>query len=575
MRCCVGSSILTAIVACLAFGLAACGPRVQPADLVLTNGHVATVDPAHPVAEAIAIRGDRIEAVGTTREIKAYIGQKTEVVDLAGRFAMPGFIESHAHFTGVGAAKMQLELMKTRTWDEIASMVAEAAKKAKPGEWILGRGWHQEKWDRRPVHAVEGFPTHELLTEAAPNNPVLLTHASGHAVVVNAKAMELAGITRKTPNPPGGQIVKDEKGNPTGVFKETASGLLRKALADARARRTPEQVSADADREVELASREFLSKGITTVHDAGASFDTIDRYKRFAEKGTLGVRLYVMVDEDEARDTAKLAKYRMVGAAGNHLTVRAIKAYIDGALGSRGAWLLEPYADLASSAGLNVRSIQELSETARVAIENDYQLCIHAIGDRGNRETLNVYEAAFKAHPDKKDLRWRIEHAQHLAASDIPRFGQLGVIASMQGIHCTSDAPYVLARLGAQRAEEGAYVWQKLMKTGAVVANGTDAPVEEVDPLPGYYALATRKEKNGEVFYGDQKMSRAEALKAYTLNGAYAGFEEGLKGQLASGKLADITVLSADITKVPDEEIQKAQVVYTIVGGKVVYPFPK
>jgi predicted amidohydrolase YtcJ len=573
MRCSVGSWMAASVVSSLALTCGACGPRVEPADLVLTNGRVATVDPAKPVVEALAVRGDRVVAVGSSRDIKAYIGQKTEVIDLAGRFAMPGFIESHAHFTGVGSAKMQLELMKTRTWDDIVAMVADAAKKTKPGEWIVGRGWHQEKWDRKPAQTVEGFPTHELLSKAAPDNPVVLTHASGHATIANAKAMELAGITRKTANPAGGQIVRDAKGDATGVFKETASGLVRKAYGEARARRTPDQVSADSDREVELADREFLSKGITSVHDAGASFETIDRYKRFAEGGKLGVRLYVMVDEDAAADTARLQKYRMVGAANNHLTVRAIKAYMDGALGSRGAWLLEPYADLPTSAGLNVRPIEQLSETATRAIENDYQLCIHAIGDRANRETLNLYEAALKAHPDKKDPRWRIEHAQHIAAPDIARFGQLGVIASMQGIHCTSDAPYVLARLGPQRAEEDAYVWQKLMKTGAVVANGTDAPVEEVDPLPGYYALVTRKEKNGQVFYGEQRMSRDEALKAYTLNGAYAAFEEALKGQLAPGRLADITVLSTDITKAPEEDIQKAQVVYTIVGGRVLYPF--
>jgi predicted amidohydrolase YtcJ len=544
---------------------------VEPADLVLTNGRVATVDADQPTAEAIAVRGDRIEAVGTSRAIKAYIGQKTEVIDLAGRFAMPGFIESHAHFTGVGAAKMQLELMKTRNWDEIVGMVAEAARKARPGEWIVGRGWHQEKWDRRLDHAVEGFPTHALLSQAAPDNPVVLTHASGHATIANAKAMELGDVTRKTPDPPGGHIVRDEKGVPTGVFTETASGLVRRPYGAARSRRTPEQVSADADREVELAAKEFLAKGVTSIHDAGASFDTIDRYRRFAEAGTLGVRLYVMVDEGAARDPGQLKKHRVVGAANNHLTVRAIKAFIDGALGSRGAWLLEPYADLPGSTGLNVRPLDQLAETARRAIENDYQLCIHAIGDRANRETLNLYEATFRANPDRKDPRWRIEHAQHIAAPDVARFSQLGVIAAMQGIHCTSDAPYVLARLGPQRAEEDAYVWQRLMKSGAVVANGTDAPVEEVDPLPGYHALVTRRQKNGEVFYGDQRMTRQEALKAYTFNGAYAAFEEGLKGQLKPGRLADITVLSADITQVPEEEIQKARVSYTIVGGKVLF----
>ena len=557
--------------ACLVLGTPGCGPRVEPADLVLTNGHVATVDSAKPAAEAMAVRDGKVEAVGTVAEIKAYIGQKTEVIDLAGRFAMPAFTEAHAHFMEVGEAKLNLELMKARNWDEIVAMVAEAAKKAQPGEWILGRGWHQEKWDHVPAGAVEGFPTHELLSKAAPNNPVLLTHASGHATIANAKAMALAGVTRKTPSPPGGEILKDRAGNPIGVFRERASGLIGKALSADRAKRTPEQVDADAVREVEMADREYISKGIVSVTDAGVGFETVDLYKKLAEQGKLNVRLYVMLNESSAKLAPNLAKYRMIDAANNHLTVRSIKRLMDGALGSRGAWLLEPYADLSTSTGLNTVAPEEMKETARLAIENGFQLCTHAIGDRANRETLNVYEEAFKAHPDKTDVRWRIEHAQHVNVADIPRFGALGVIASMQGLHCTSDAPYVLARLGAQRAEEGAYVWQKLMKSGAIIANGTDAPVEAPDPLPGYYALVTRKQKNGQVFYGDQKMTRDEALRAYTYNGAYAAFEETTRGSLTPGKLADIIVLSADITTIPEEEIQKQDVLYTIVGGKIAY----
>jgi predicted amidohydrolase YtcJ len=564
-------SALLLVAALPVLGTSGCGAHVDPADLVLTNGHIATVDPATPAAEAIAVRGDKVVAVGSVAEMKAYIGQKTEVIDLAGRFAMPAFNEAHAHFMGVGQAKLQLDLTKARTWDEIVAMVADAAKNAQPGEWILGRGWHQEKWDHRPAGAVEGFPTHDLLSKAAPNNPVLLTHASGHATVANARAMALAGVTRKTPNPPGGEIVKDRAGNPIGVFKEQASGLVGRALSEARAKRTPEQVEADAVREVQMADREYISKGIVSVTDAGVGFDTVDLYKKLAEQGRLNVRLYVMLNESSAKLAGNLAKYRMIDAADSHLTVRSIKRLMDGALGSRGAWLLEPYTDLPSSSGLNTVAPEEMKETVRLAIENDFQVATHAIGDRANRETLNVYEETFKAHPDKKDLRWRIEHAQHISAADITRFGALGVIASMQGIHCTSDAPYVLERLGAQRAEEGAYVWQKLMKSGAVVANGTDAPVEATDPLPGIYALVTRKLKNGTVFYGDQRMSREEALKAYTYNGAYAAFEEKTRGSLTPGKLADITVLSADITKAPEEEIQKAQVLYTIVGGKVKY----
>jgi predicted amidohydrolase YtcJ len=251
--------------------------------------------------------------------------------------------------------------------------------------------------------------------------------------------------------------------------------------------------------------------------------------------------------------------------------VRAIKRLADGALGSRTAWLLAPYADLKTSTGLNTYTMADLAETARIALAHDLQLCTHAIGDRANREVLNVYETVFKAHPDKKDLRWRIEHAQHIAAADIPRFGRLGVIAAMQAVHATSDAPYVLARLGPQRAEEGAYVWQKLMKSGAIVCNGTDVPIEEVDPIACFYSSVSRKLKGGSVFYSDQRMSREEALKSYTLNAAHSGFEENSKGSLKPGKLADITVLSKDILTIPEDEIPTAVVKYTIIGGKVMY----
>jgi hypothetical protein len=539
--------------------------------MVLHNGKIATVDAAKPHAEAIAIRGDVIAAVGTNEEIERYIGESTQVIDLAGMLAVPGLIEGHGHFTGLGEAKMNLDLTRAANWDEITAMVAEAVKKTKPGDYILGRGWHQEKWDRKPSPAVEGFPVHDSLSRISPVNPVLLTHASGHATFANSKAMALAGITRRTPNPPGGEILHDSRGNPIGIFRETASGLLRKAYAEVRSKRTPEEVQAEARKVVELAVKECLSKGITTFHDAGASFETIDLYRKIAEEGALGIRLWVMIREDNKSLESNLAKYRMIDSGGKHLTVRAIKVTLDGALGSRGAWLLEPYADSATSTGLNTVRIEDLKQTARLAIQNDVQLCVHAIGDRANRETLNVYEEAFLAFPDKKDLRWRIEHAQHLNASDIPRFGALGVIPAMQGIHCTSDAPYVPARLGPQRAEEGAYVWQKLMKTGAIISNGTDTPVEDINPIASYHATVSRKLKDGSVFYADQRMSRDEALKSYTWNAAYSGFEENGKGSLSPGKLADITVLSKDILTIPEDEIPTASVKYTIVGGRVMY----
>lgn len=561
-------AVLTLAIA----GHTACsGPRVEPATLVLRHGKIVTVDERTPEVQALAARGDTIVAVGTDEEIAPYIGPSTEVIDLGGRLAIPGFIESHGHFTGVGQAKMSLNLMHVKNWDEVVQMVAEAVKRAKPGEWILGRGWHQEKWDKTPEPNVEGFPTHESLSKVSPDNPVLLTHASGHATFANAKAIELAGITARTPNPPGGEILRDRRGNPIGVFRETASGLVRRAQAAAREKMTPEEREAEARRAIELADEEVVSKGVTTFHDAGSGFDTIDRFKQMVDEGRLRVRLWVMVRASNEELREKLDRYRLIGYGNRHLTVRAIKVTSDGALGSRGAWLLAPYSDLPSSTGLNTTPMASIRETAAIAIEKGFQLCIHAIGDRANREVLNVYEETFKAHPDKKNLRWRIEHAQHLSAADIPRFGQLGVIASMQGIHCTSDAPYVIARLGPERAEEGAYVWQKLMKTGAIIANGTDAPVEDVDPIASYYASVSRKLADGSVFYPDQRMSRLEALRSYTINGAYAAFEEDVKGSLTVGKLADVTVLSKDILSIPEDEIPTAKVVYTIIGGRIVY----
>jgi predicted amidohydrolase YtcJ len=537
------------------------------ADLVLTNGKVVTVDDKIPEARALAVLGGKIIAVGTEKDIKRHIGVQTQVIDLKGALAIPGIIESHGHFTGLGASKMILDLTKARSWDEIVALVGEAAKTAKPGEWIQGRGWHQEKWDKAPEPNIDGLPLHDALSKAAPANPVLLEHASGHSSLANAKAMELSGITAKTPDPKGGQIIRDAKGDPIGAFLETAQGLIRVR----EPRLSPEEARARERREVELAARECLRNGVTTFHDAGASFRTIDLYKQMAEEGTLGVRLYVMIGEGLPALKAKGAAYRMIGAVDNHLTVRAVKRFMDGALGSHGAWLLEPYADLPSSTGLNTDPIPGLKETARFAIENGFQLCIHAIGDRANREVLDIYEDAFKSHPDKKDARWRVEHAQHLSPADIPRFGRLGVIAAMQAIHCTSDGPWVLKRLGEKRAAEGAYVWQKLLASGAVISNGTDVPVEPIDPISCFYAAVTRKMKDGTAFFPDQRMSRMEALRAYTINGAFAAFEEGIKGSLTPGKLADITVLSKDILTCPEEEIRTAEVLATIVGGKILF----
>ena len=553
------------------FGLAMGQPAVEPATMVLRNGKIVTVDSTMPEAQAIAVRGDRIAAVGSNEAIQRYIGPSTQVIDLKGQLAIPGLVESHGHFMGLGQSKMTLDLMDVKDWNEIVSMVGAAAKQAKPGEWILGRGWHQEKWATVPKPNVEGFPMHDALSKVSPNNPVMLTHASGHASFVNAAAMAAANITGSTQNPSGGEILKDAKGQPIGLLRETASGIAGRALEAWRAKKTTAERDLDARRQIDLAVKAALEAGITSFHDAGSNFSTLDVIKRAANDGALGIRLWVMVRDSNENLAAKLGQYRAIGLNQNHLTIAAIKVVADGALGSRGAWMLDPYSDSPSSVGLPTNSPESIAQTSRIALEHDVQLCVHAIGDRANREVLNVYERAFKARPEQKDFRWRIEHAQHISAADIPRFGQLGVIPAMQAIHATSDAPYVLARLGAKRADEGAYVWQKLMKSGAIIANGTDVPVERIDPMANFHATITRKTKDGSVFYGDQKMSRAEALKSYTWNGAYAAKEETIKGSLTAGKLADITVLSQDIMSIPEDQIPSTQVVYTIVGGKVAY----
>jgi hypothetical protein len=550
------------------FFLSAAAILAQPADLVLRNGKIVTMNPAAPAAQAIAVRGDKITALGPDSAAQRWIGPNTKVIDLHGQLAIPGFIEGHGHFTGVGEFRMGLDLREARTWDDIVAQVARAVQQAKPGQWIVGRGWHQSKWTVPPTPNVEGFPLHASLDKVSPNNPVVLTHASGHASFVNGKALELAGVTAHTPNPSGGEILKDAKGNPTGLLRERASGVISPARAAYEAKRTAADRREELNKAITLAIDESLSKGITTFEDAGSPFSTIDVLKKMSDDHQLRMRIWMMARVPNDQLAANMDRYRTIG---DYFTVRGVKRAIDGALGSRGAWLLAPYTDKPESSGLNTDDPADIRKTAELAIQHNYQLCVHAIGDRANRETLNIFEETFKAHPEKKDLRWRVEHAQHINAADIPRFGQLGVLAMMQGVHCTSDAPYVLLRLGPQRAEEGAYVWQKLMKSGAIIGNGTDAPVEDVSPLASFYASVSRKLKDGTVFYPDQRMSREEALKSYTLNNAYAAFEEKTKGSLEAGKFADITVLSRDIMTIPEDEIMATDIVYTIVGGKVAF----
>ena len=553
--------------------------NAAPADLVLRNGKIVTMDSANPQGQAVAITGDKITAVGSDADIQKYVGPSTKVIDLQGHLAIPGFNESHGHFMGLGESLTELKLMGVPTWQDIAQMVAAAAKTAKPGAWIQGRGWHQEKWSKSPGRVVKGFQTNDLINQAAPNNPVVLGHASGHALIANDVALKLAGIGPSTPNPPGGEIIKDESGKPTGVLVDGAQGLLRRALAKSLAQRTPDEQKADFRNQVHLAVANALENGVTTFQDMGESFATIDAIKQMVDEGDMPIRLYILVSQGEVRpdNVAALTSHRVIDYGNGHLTVRAIgEITADGALGSRSAWMLKPYDDDPTNTGLNVTTMPRIKEIAELGLANGYQISVHAIGDRANRETLDTFEQVFNEHHVKSDtLRWRIEHAQHLNPSDIPRFGKMGVVASMQGIHECSDAPYVLPRLGMQRAEEGAYVWQKLWKTGAVVTNGTDVPVEDISPIASFHCSVTRyRVGTDSAFFADQKLSREQALQTYTTNGAFVAFQEKENGSLAPGKWADITVLSRDIMTVPADSILGAKALYTIVGGKVAYTAP-
>lgn len=548
----------------------ACGTDKPSADLIIINGTVATVDSTNTIAEAIAIKDGKILFVGTNSEVNSYKGDSTKIIDADGNFVMPGFIDSHAHFLGLGKSKQILDLKEANNFDEVVAAVAEAAENTLPGEWITGRGWHQEKWDPVPNENVNGYPYHDQLSAASPLNPVYLTHASGHAIIANAKAMELAGVTSETPNPPGGNIVKDSTGRLTGVFEENAEELITKVYQDYRSKLSNEQLIQEKIDAYLLAAQECLSKGITTLYDAGSTFEEIDLLKNLVDSNKISVRLNLMISAGNEELKNKAKDYRIIGYGDNHLTVRAVKKYIDGALGSRGAWLLSPYEDDTTNTGLNVTPLSELKETTEICLENDLQMCTHAIGDRGNREILNIYEEAYNKS-DNKDLRWRIEHAQHLSNSDIPRFAELRIIPSMQGVHCTSDAVFVEKRLGTYRSREGAYAWRKLIDTGATICNGTDAPVEDVSPIACFYSSVTRMLPDETTFYPEQKMTREEALRSYTINGAFAAFEEDIKGSLEKGKLADIVILSNNLLTCEDRQIPNTKVLYTIVGGKVLY----
>jgi predicted amidohydrolase YtcJ len=551
---------------------AAAALAAEPADLVLRGGPIVTIDERQPEVEALAVRGSWIVAAGKAAEIEPLIGPKTRVIELAGRMAMPGLIEGHGHFLSLGDSKRKLDLSQARSYDEIVALVANATETTPKGQWIVGRGWHQGKWTAPPAPDVQGYPTHAALSRQTPDHPVLLTHGTGHMVFANAKALELAGVNKGTAEVAGGEILRDDGGQPTGVFRENAMRLVRRAYDRALRERSAEQLRAELAECARLASEECLQHGVTSFQDAGSSLADADFLRSLAAEGQLPVRLWLMLNGGNDELAANLAKCRAVTSGDSYLTIRGIKRMADGALGTHGAWLLAPYDDLPQSTGNNTLPMSALERTADLAIEHNYQLCVHAIGDRANREVLDVFERAFAKHKVKgSDLRWRIEHAQHLDPADIPRFKQLGVIASMQANHATSDGPFVVARLGERRAKSGAYAWRSLLDAGATVINGTDVPVERVDPLACFFSSVTRRMASGEPFFAEQAMTRAEALRSYTASAAFAAFEDQTKGTLAAGKLADIVVLSNDLRKVADNEIPRTKVDFTIVGGKIAF----
>jgi len=537
----------------------------QTADLVLENAVVHTVDARMPRAEAIAIRGGVVLATGTTASVARLKGAATRVVDLHGLTVLPGFHDAHAHLLGIGFGRLDLDLRGARSYAEVVQRVAAAVRERQPGEWIRGRGWHEEKWAREAPGSVRGFPTHDALSAVSPENPVVLERADGHAVLANARAMALHGIGPATRVPPGGEIIHDDAGEPTGIFVDNAEPLVAPA----------DRTVAEKRRAIALAMDECLRKGVTSLTDAGEPFDVLDLYRGMAGRGELRIRVDAMAAGIETLEKLGAPE---VGRGGGFLTIRAVKVYADGALGSRGAALLEPYEDDPGNVGLLVTPRDEILRTARLALEKGFQVATHAIGDRANRIALDVYQQALSERPGVRDARLRIEHAQLLDASDIPRFAALGVLASMQGIHCPSDRPWAPRRIGMDRVREGAYVWRKLLRSGARILNGTDAPVEDLSPIANFHATVTRQDARGQPpggFDPDQKLTRDEALRTMTLEPAYGSFEEDEKGSIAPGKVADLVVLSQDIMAVPDDAIRATFVRCTIVNGRVLYEDPE
>ena len=545
------------------------GCETEKADMIIHNGTIYTMNDLMPTTESVAIRNGKIIALGKYRDLDDLITPRTKIINLNGAMMTPGLIEGHGHFYGLGLAKMQLDLSTAESYAELVSMVADAIDRSTPGEWILGRGWHQSKWSDNADSFIKGFQTHDSLSKISPNNPVWLKHASGHAGFANQKAMDIAGVSSETEFGFGGEIIKDLSGNPTGVFNERAQGLISKHVDT--------NLGKDSDlRAIELAVKTCLENGITSFHDAGTGNKTITTLRSAIDKKLLKVRVYAMLT---SRDTSLLNQWYKkgpeIGSGNDFLTIRSIKLNADGALGSRGAWLIDEYTDRPGHFGMATQSMDYVYKVAKNGIQNGFQVNSHAIGDRANREILDQYEKVFNEFPKlSKDHRWRIEHAQHIDPKDIPRFGSLKVIASIQGIHMSSDRPWAINRLGQKRIVESAYVWRDLINHGAILINGSDVPVEPIDPIASFYASTTRKTLKGLPSSGyepEQKMTRIEAMKSYTINAAYGAFEEKLKGSIEIGKYADFAVFSQNLITVPDDKILETKILYTIVNGKIEY----
>jgi predicted amidohydrolase YtcJ len=536
-------------------------PSPRQADLIVT-GTIYTADPARPRAEAFAIAGDRIIAVGTRAELAALAGPATRTLDERDGAIVPGLHDAHGHFLGLGESLAVLDLRDTETEAVIAAKVATAVKAAQAGRWVIGRGWDQNDWPSRR------WPTRAVLDAVSGDTPVVLERIDGHASWVNSEALVRGGITATTPDPPGGRLLRDASGAPTGVLIDNAQQLVT--------RHVPPPSREEIESQILAADRETRRLGLTMVHDAGASSATIEAYRRLSASGRLATRLYVMIDSGAATTKEWFARGPLLDPT-HRLTVRAVKLYADGALGSRGALLLEDYADERGTAGLRVTSPERMAEVANAAVAAGFQPCTHAIGDRANREVLDLYERLESTVAAARELRPRIEHAQILDEADIPRFGRLGVIASMQPTHCTSDMPWVPARIGAERTAEGAYVWQKLLGSGAHLASGSDFPVESANPLLGFYAAITRQDTSGnppEGWAAGQRLSRDLALSSFTTEAAYAAHAERDLGRIAVGMLADFVVISRDIMTVSPADVPGAEVRRTFIAGRQVYPEP-